>query len=667
MFGRVLRFSASFGAASLLSCAGWAGLSPESVAVVVNGRSQDSLRVAHAYARLRGIPDSNFVVLQGVTSTEFTDAEKFRTEVLSPTLATIKARGLTPQIDCITYSLDIPYSVNVTSDIKGRPQSQVITPVASANGLTFLKDWTLKGDIEYLNLRVNRYARSLLPLPSGEELTQAEQAEFSAAMAKYDAKDYLGAITGLEKLLVKPRMDATISYNLACCQALAGRKEASLASLKRAVRSGWRNHGQIAGDPDFDSIKNSDEFKLILAQIKSAPIQVQPGAPFKASTAWGRDGIPAPEGSRYILSTMLGVTAGRGNTIEEILGSLQRAKSADFTAPKGTIYFERNADIRSKTREWGFEPAAAELRKLGVSAVVEDGILPQKRADVAGGVIGIADFDWAASGSTVLPGAIIEHLTSLGGMINKGAGQTPCTDFIRAGAAGSSGAVTEPYALQEKFPTPFIHVQYAKGFTLAESFYQSLSGPYQLLIIGDPLCRPWGKMASFKVSGVKPGGLVKGAVRLTPAFTGPSPVALYHLAVDGKRLRSFKPGQPITLSAAALDLGWHEVSLTAECGDLAASQYRCVVPFQVGTAAVEAPAAVTCPLKGAVRILLQAKGAESIELFSLGRPIGRVIGEKGTAEVSGAGIGQGEALVIPVAKLRSGRSLRGKPIRFTVS
>ncbi|MEM8736139.1 MAG: hypothetical protein AAGG44_18055, partial [Planctomycetota bacterium] len=55
---------------------------------------------------------------------------------------------------------------------------------------------------------------------------------------------------------------------------------------------------------------------------------------------------------------------------------------------------------------------------------------------------------------------------------------------------GSSGTVVEPYALQAKFPLPTLYVHYARGCSLVESFYQSVTGPYQLLIVGDPLCQP---------------------------------------------------------------------------------------------------------------------------------------------------------------------------------
>ena len=71
----------------------------------------------------------------------------------------------------------------------------------------------------------------------------------------------------------------------------------------------------------------------------------------------------------------------------------------------------------------------------------------------------------------------------------------PLTDLIRHGAAGASGTVAEPYAIAAKFPSPFIHVHYVRGASMVEAFYQSVSGPYQLLIVGDPLCRPWSKTA----------------------------------------------------------------------------------------------------------------------------------------------------------------------------
>ena len=85
-------------------------------------------------------------------------------------------------------------------------------------------------------------------------------------------------------------------------------------------------------------------------------------------------------------------------------------------------------------------------------SVVEDGVLPANHADVAGAVIGSAGCDWASSHSTILPGALCDNFTSFGGVMSAGAGQTPFSEFLRYGAAGASGTVTEPYAIAAKFP-----------------------------------------------------------------------------------------------------------------------------------------------------------------------------------------------------------------------
>jgi len=153
------------------------------------------------------------------------------------------------------------------------------------------------------------------------------------------------------------------------------------------------------------------------------------------------------------------------------------------------------------------QPMREELKKVGVNGEIVDGVLPRNKKDVAGAMVGIADFEWKKYGSTILPGAICEHLTSDGGVMAAGAGQTCISEFIRAGASGTSGAVIEPFAIQEKFPTPFIHVYYAAGCSLAEAYYQSISGPYQLLILGDPLCKPWGRSAELAVN-IEPGAII---------------------------------------------------------------------------------------------------------------------------------------------------------------
>jgi len=401
-----------------------AQLSAENVAVVVNGDSWASLTVANEYARLRRIPPSNFIVLTGLTSVETTDVDHFRKEILGPVFSAIEVRGLVKKIDSIAYSVDIPYAVNVTSDMTGKKFPMVITGMASTNGLTYLHELVEKKDTEYLRLDINRYCRRTLPLPKGSSLTPAETADLARGLELYEQKHYLDAASILSKLLSIGRSDPDIAYDLACDYSLGGKLDEAVATLQKAVESGWRNAVQTTSDPDLKPLAGRGDFKALVEKMKSMPLKVQSGIRFRSQIAWGSDGTPAGTGPHYMLSTMLGVTCGRGNSVNEVLESLRRSAVADGTRPKGTVFFPENGDVRSTTRAWAFRAAASELKSLGVDAVVENGVLPVNRPDVAGAMIGTAGFDWAGSKSKILPGAIVEHLTSFGAVLTERSDQT---------------------------------------------------------------------------------------------------------------------------------------------------------------------------------------------------------------------------------------------------
>ena len=359
-------------------------------------------------------------------------------------------------------------------------------------------------------------------------------------------------------------------------------------------------------------------------------------------------------GRRYFLSMMLGVTAGRGNTLAEVLSYLKRSAAADGTHPKGTIYFVQNGDIRSKVRQGIFPAAVRELKKLGVAAEIVEGTVPLNRSDVQGVVMGTADFDWKASGSTILPGAICEHFTSFGGVMSKGAGQTPLSEFLRYGAAGASGTVTEPYAIAEKFPSPMIQVHYARGCTLAEAFYQSVHGPYQLLIVGDPLCRPWAEIPQVTVAGVKPGAMVRGRLEIKPSAIawGRLPTCRhdaaadhFELFVDGLRRAECKPDETLPLDTTELADGYHELRVVAVGPPPIESQGRQIIPVRLANHG-RRPAAAQLVDEIAAR--RQAAGA--------GRPLARLGRHRGALRRPDGGpmAGQQGQVTIPANTLGAG-------------
>ena len=634
----------------LLAAAGArAGGGPENVFVVVNEDSWASLALANEYVHLRQVPPGNVLYLKDLGSFEHIGVDDFRTRILHQVLQAIENRGLAEQIDCVVYSSDLPWAVDVNSDVGKHELPNFITRTASINGLTYLHTLVTAKDIEYLKLDSNYYVRQPQRVTPTRPWSDDQQAALRQAYDLLQSKQWPEALLALCRL-AKVHPEATeVHYNIACCLARMDRPDDAVAALGKAVAAGWFNASHTLADEDLESLRGRDDFKRLLENMKQPLFDIQPAVAFKSTCAWSRAGMLAEPflGRRYLLSTVLGVTSGRGNSVREALECLRRSAAADGTAPKGTVYFMRNGDIRSKTREWAFASAAARLNELGVAAEVLDGVLPQGKADVAGAVIGTAGFDWKASGSTILPGAICEHLTSTGGVMSQNAGQTPLTDFIRYGAAGASGTVTEPMAIQAKFPLAFMHVHYARGCSLAEAFYQSVAGPYQLLIVGDPLCRPWAKIPEVTVEGVAPGATVKGVLKLRPAAKPRDGMSIgrYELLLASRRHGHCKPGETLTLDTRTLADGYHDLRVVAVTADVIQTQGHLLLPVVVNnrSQAVEVTAPATRRVVWPEPLKLRARlpGARQLRFLHHGRVLATIEGEEGEAEIDTRRLGLG--------------------------
>ncbi len=501
-----------------------AGGGPENVAVVVNADSWASQAIANHYVQLRGIPAINVIHLSGLKGFETIDVDTFRDHILLPVMKTLWDRGILPQIDYIAYSADLPTAINVKSDLAGVTPEKYQTAVGSINGLTYLYQLVLAKRPEYLQLLVNFYMRRPVEVPEAIPASAEDRQAFMESQKLVADNQWEAAVKIMEPLAARLPANPSLQYNLACCLARLGRTDAAIDALLRAVKAGWSDRQHAEADKDLESLRSSANFTALLGKMddnRSQTFDVQPTTAFHSTQQWDNRGELVSEGGmRYMLSTVLAVTSGRGNSVREALHGLQRSVAADATQPSGTIYFMENSDVRATTRQRPFLSAVKALEGTPVKGRIEQGILPEGKQDVLGAMIGVAGFNWNKSQSTILPGAICEHLTSFGGAMQESAGQTPLSEFIRAGAAGTSGAVTEPYAIQAKFPYAFIHVHYARGCSLAEAFYQAVFGPYQLLIVGDPLCQPWARRFDVQVDQLKPDQRVSGNISLQPTIAG---------------------------------------------------------------------------------------------------------------------------------------------------
>lgn len=687
-------------AAALLPVAAALGAGgPENALVVVNADSWASMCIANEYVAGRRIPPSNVVYLRNLPDFEQVSAEDFRNKILGPALKTAEVRGVGPQIDYVLYSADFPTAINVSSDIAGKQLPKVITQPASINGLTFLYGFTMGRNPNYLGMNVNFYYRQPLRSTGDGEWSDEEKKNYAEAIALMQkrAADKNGeppkppAAPGspqpppvaepelapaLEKLLelkAKHPTHTELLYNLACVQARMGKGDASVGSLRDAVDKGWWDMHLAAADPDFASVRGREDFALLVARAKMVKFDLVPTSGFRASLGWLPTGQPVPgtQGVRYLLSTVLAYTSGRGNSVNEAVNNLQRSIGADGSRPKGTIYFMENRDVRSTTREWGFRRAAEKLRDIGVWSAVEEGVLPKNKSDVAGLTIGSAEFDWGISGSKLLAGAICDNLTSTSGVLTENAGQTPLTEFIRYGAGGASGTVTEPFAIQAKFPTPFIHYHYAQGCSLAEAYYQSVAGPYQLLIVGDALCTPWKRDLAVQPGDLASGATLKGKLQITPSATSRDKIvaSVFELYLDGRRVAFGPAGKPLEFDTAQAMDGPHELTVVANGADPISTRgsIRLPVTIQNGDVKVRAQGpSGSVTWEKPVQLSASATGAKSITFYRNTDEVGKINGETGTVQVDPRILGQGPVRIFPVAELGDKRNVLGEPIEFRI-
>jgi hypothetical protein len=56
-----------------------------------------------------------------------------------------------------------------------------------------------------------------------------------------------------------------VAYNVACCESLAGRKDAAIRHLRIAVERNEQLRSHAAGDSDFDAIRDEAEFKELVS------------------------------------------------------------------------------------------------------------------------------------------------------------------------------------------------------------------------------------------------------------------------------------------------------------------------------------------------------------------------------------------------------------------
>ena len=265
-----------------------------------------------------------------------------------------------------------------------------------------------------------------------------------------------------------------------------------------------------------------------------------PLAPNSTSLYAGSEGVfrstpPIAGRSNCFLATM--ITATNLALAKQVVDQGSRS---DGTFPTQPVMLAKSSDAARNIRYQFADNAVFEARLRGNYSIMRTNVsTPSFFTNILGYQNG--SYGFGIERNEFVPGAMADNLTSFGGTLFDNAGQTTLLTFLEGGASGSYGTVDEPCTYPQKFPSPLIYFYQARGFSLAECYYQSLLNPYQGLVVGEPLAAPFAQTASGSWVGLPANALLAGTTNLSLQFTAADaqhPLQQVDLFLDGTWLQT---------------------------------------------------------------------------------------------------------------------------------
>ncbi|MEM9411518.1 MAG: hypothetical protein AAGA30_10415 [Planctomycetota bacterium] len=661
------------------------GSASENAVIVVNNESASSKLVANFYIENRRIPPENVVYLSDIPRNEIWSIADFKELALKPIFEAIQNRGIN-HIDYLIYSSDFPTIIDassMTSSINRAGQKWKIngtvrksSPVyVSINAATFFASHIVANDAGFINRSANTYAAAPADRLFTTPFTGKTQNDFQTAIQLARINQWQLAISRFEQLSENHPHQIAIAYWLAKAHSKVDDINGTLKWLKKTISLGFDSRQYIDADRAFESVRGQPEFELLTQSLTDKPLYGGPSISFESDQYWGLNGSVngnTEQGKRFLLSTILAVNRSQGNSEFETLRYLEKSIESDGTQPTGTFYFTKTQDIRSKSRYPGIEIAIKELNALGFNTSVTHSIIPENRTDIIGLSIGTPQFNWPNSNNRIIPGAICENFTSYGGRLLPKSDQTKLSTFLRSGAAGSSGTIVEPFAINEKFPQPRLHVHYARGCTLAEAFYRSVVAPFQLLIVGDALCCPWAQRPNLnvKTSGLE-NARASGEIILQAVRSKKSPeIDQIEIYLDG-RLNRTVDGEDtgeITLDTTTMPDGYHEFRFVGVAPGPIRSRGFATVPLLVENEN-QVPS-ISCQSRFVtidqwVKLKVEAENADQIDIVHNSKVLESIESSTGQFKIPSFRFGRGRVKIEAHAKFGQKRT-RSWPIDITI-
>lgn len=268
---------------------------------------------------------------------------------------------------------------------------------------------------------------------------------------------------------------------------------------------------------------------------------------------------PAGAPGYSFLTTML--TADSLAQAEQLVN---QGVASDGTFPQQPVILCKSSDVLRNIRYLYFDNAIFNVNILGVSSILRTGgDLVSWPSSCLGYQTGLANF--GVSQGLFVPGAMADSLTSFGGIIFGSTGQTSLLAFIDGGAAGSYGTVAEPENDTQKFPNPMVYFYQARGFSLAESYYQSVNVPYLGLTVAEPLAAPFARPGSGQWQTNFANALLSGTTNIFINFKAADsshPLQQIDLFVDGVYFSTLTNLAPCPGNLLTVNLNGYPINYT---------------------------------------------------------------------------------------------------------
>jgi uncharacterized protein (TIGR03790 family) len=317
---------------------------------------------------------------------------------------------------------------------------------------------------------------------------------------------------------------------------------------------------------------NSTTSALFYGFKADYPPQIIPGScslPDASSNAYaGSECIfrsVAPGSSRTnFLAVML-----TSSNLDEAELVIDEAVAGDGTFPTQTVYLAKSSDVFRNLRYELFDNAVFNTRLLGncsVQRITADP--PYSFGPILGLESGWGN-PYVFGNSTFVPGGLADILTSWSGTLFENSGQINLLMLLGYGVMGCYGTVIEPCDYLPKFPSPQNYFYQARGFSMAECYYQSVTNPYQGLLVGEPLSAPFALALAGAWAGLPPNALLGGITNLSLQINAADeihPVQQVDLFVDGTFLQTLTNIPPQNNNVLYVTLNGYPTNYTVPAG-----------------------------------------------------------------------------------------------------